>query len=190
MKISIESTPLRDALIVRHEVFKDHRGFFMEAYQQREFEKSGLPSTFVQLNHSGSVQNVLRGLHFQWDPPMGKLMRVVTGSAFLVTVDIRHGSPTLGKWFGMSLAAEDRTGIWAPAGFARGFAVLSEFAEIEYFCTGMWNKNGESGIVWNDPTVGIDWRLSQPILSDKDRDAQTLAQWLSRSESRHFRYEE
>lgn len=189
MKVFTDPTPLRDALIVRHEVFADHRGFFMEAYCQTEFERSDLPSTFVQLNHSGSVRDVVRGLHFQWDPPMGKLMRVIAGTAFLVTVDIRHGSPTLGKWFGMTLSATDRMGIWAPAGFARGFCALSDFAEIEYFCTGVWNRVAESGIVWNDPAIGIEWPLKHPILSDKDRNAQTLAQWLARPESRHFTFQ-
>jgi dTDP-4-dehydrorhamnose 3,5-epimerase len=131
---------------------------------------------------------VLRGLHFQWDGPMGKLMRVTRGTAFLVAVDIRHGSPTLGKWFGMEMSAESRKQIWAPAGFARGFCVLSDYAEVQYKCTAIYNSKAESGIRWDDPEIGIQWPLQDVFLSDKDRKAQTLQQWLARPESQCFRY--
>lgn len=188
MKVSVELSPLRDVLVVKNEVFSDHRGFFMEAFHQTEFEKLGLPSAFVQLNHSRSARGVLRGLHFQWEPPMSKLMRVIAGTAFLVAVDIRKGSPTLGKWFGMTVSADEHKQLWAPAGVARGFCVLSEFAEIQYFCTGTYNPACESGVAWNDPAIGIDWPLSDPILSNKDAGAQTLAQWLARPESNYFDY--
>lgn len=188
MDISLEPTPLPDAFVVRHQVFRDERGFFMEVYRRDLFEEVDLPGTFVQLNHSRSARNVLRGLHFQWEPPMGKLMRVTAGRAFLVAVDVRKGSPALGRWFGVELAAEDPRQIWAPAGFARGFAVLSDHAEIEYLCTGTYGPEGESGIRWDDPAIGIDWPVADPILSDKDRRAQTLAEWLERPESDHFTY--
>jgi dTDP-4-dehydrorhamnose 3,5-epimerase len=117
-------------------------------------------------------------------------MRVTRGSAFLVAVDIRKGSPTLGKWVGVEASAENRRQVWAPAGFARGFCVLSEVAEIQYKCTGLYNNKGESGILWNDPEIGIQWPVSasQAQLSDKDKKAQTLKQWLATSESDHFRY--
>jgi dTDP-4-dehydrorhamnose 3,5-epimerase len=131
---------------------------------------------------------VLRGLHFQWEPPMGKLMRVSLGAAFLVAVDIRRDSPTLGKWFGLEVSAENRKQVRAPAGFARGFCVLSDVAEIQYKCTGLYNSGAESGIRWDDPDIGIDWPIKNPILSTKDRQAQSLKQWLSRSESYHFLY--
>src|SRR3989304_5120984 len=131
--------------------------------------KNGIPTGFVQLNPSGSAQNVLRGLHFQWDPPMGKLMRVTRGRAFLVAVDIRKGSPTLGRWFGIEASAENIILVWAPAGFARGFCVLSEFAEIQYKCSGIYNSQFESGILWNDPEIGIEWPISDPVLSGKDK---------------------
>jgi len=160
----------------------------MEAFRQDQFKAMGLPDFFVQMNHSGSAKNVLRGLHFQWDPPMGKLMRVPRGKAFLVAVDIRKGSPSLGKWVGIEASDENGYQIWAPAGFARGFCVLSDYAEVQYLCTGIYNNKAESGIRWNDPEIGIKWPLKNPILSQKDRSAQTLAEWLKRPESDNFRY--
>jgi dTDP-4-dehydrorhamnose 3,5-epimerase len=160
----------------------------METFRQDQFEALGLPYDFVQDNHSRSVRGVLRGLHFQWDPPMGKLMRVTLGSAFLVAVDIRQGSPTLGKWCGMEASAENRRQVWAPAGFARGFCVLSEVAEIQYKCTGLYNSMAESGIRFDDSEIGIEWPVSEPSLSEKDRKAQTLEQWLAKPESDHFRF--
>ena len=120
---------------------------------------------------------------------MGKLMRVTLGSAFLVAVDIRKGSPTLGKWAGVEASDENRRQVWAPAGFARGFCVLSEVAEIQYKCTGIYSNKAESGILWNDPQIGIEWPLTDVQLSDKDRKAQTLAQWLASPQSANFSYE-
>ena len=119
---------------------------------------------------------------------MGKLMRVTIGKAFLVAVDIRKGSPTLGKWFGIEVSAENKKQVWAPAGFARGFCVLSEHAEIQYKCTGIYSNKCESGILWNDPAIGIRWPVTNPILSKKDETAQTLAEWLKRSDSNSFQY--
>jgi dTDP-4-dehydrorhamnose 3,5-epimerase len=186
VKVTVEKTDIQDLLIVRPEVFQDARGFFMEVYRKDEYEASDIPSQFVQFNHSGSIKHTVRGLHFQWHPPMGKVMRVSRGTAFLVAVDIRKGSRTLGKWFGAILSEQDRKLIWAPAGFARGFAVLSEFAEIEYLTTGTYNAGGESGILWNDPEIGIEWPVTEPILSAKDAQAQTLSAWLKRPESDNF----
>jgi len=189
MQIRAEQTGLEDVKLVLPEVYKDDRGFFSELFRKDQFSQLGLPWEFVQMNHSGSVRNVVRGLHFQWDPPMGKLMWVAKGTAFLVAVDIRKGSPNLGKWFGATLAAEERKMIWAPAGFARGFCVLSDYAEIQYLCTGIYNSAGESGILWNDPEIGVRWPADQPILSEKDGKAQTLAQWLQREQSNNVKYE-
>jgi len=121
---------------------------------------------------------------------MGKLMRVTRGTAFLVAVDIRKGSPTLGKWFGAEISAESHKQIWAPPGFARGFCVLSDYAEIQYKCTGIYNNKGESGIRWDDPEVGIQWPVRDVQLSEKDRKAQTLKEWLARPESNNFKYSE
>ena len=188
MEIKIESKFLRDVVVLVPGVFRDARGFFMETFREDQFEVHGLPVHFVQDNHSRSTKGVLRGLHFQWEPPMGKLMRVSLGSAFLVAVDIRKESPTLGKWVGVEASAENCRQVWAPAGFARGFCVLSDIAEIQYKCTGIYNNKGESGIRWDDPDIAIEWPVQDVVLSDKDRNAQTLAQWLSRPESANFAY--
>lgn len=186
MEIKIESKHLGDVVVIVPEIFQDTRGFFMETFREDQFKAQGLPFQFVQDNHSRSARGVVRGLHFQWDPPMGKLMRVTAGAAFLVAVDIRKGSPTLGGWFGVEASAENRKQVWAPAGFARGFCVLSDFAEIQYKCTGLYNNKGESGVRWNDPRIGIQWPVTTPSLSDKDQKAQSLDQWLATPESNHF----
>jgi dTDP-4-dehydrorhamnose 3,5-epimerase len=189
MQVEIESEHLNGLKVLLPGVFEDKRGFFMEVYRTDQYKELGLPDIFVQDNHSGSQRGVLRGLHFQWDPPMGKLMRVSAGEAFLVAVDIRKGSPTLGRWFGIKASAENKKQVWAPAGFARGFCVLSEFAEIQYKCTGIYNPHGESGLLWNDPEIGIEWPINNPVLSEKDNKAQTLSQWLNRKESDFYQYE-
>lgn len=190
MEIKLEARHFRDVAILVPDIFRDSRGFFMETYRQDVFRNLGLPEQFVQDNHSRSAKGVVRGLHFQWEPPMGKLMRVTQGSAYLVAVDIRKGSPTLGKWIGVEASAENRRQVWAPAGFARGFCVLSETAEIQYKCTGLYNNKAESGILWNDFEIGINWPIeaSQAELSDKDKKAKTLAEWLDTAESDNFRY--
>jgi dTDP-4-dehydrorhamnose 3,5-epimerase len=189
MKVTVEKTPVRDLVVIGHEAFEDARGCFFEAWRADLFREAGLPTRFVQLNESRSAKNVLRGLHFQWDPPMGKMMRVTAGRAFLVAVDIRKGSPTLGRWVGTELSAGERRQVWAPAGFARGFCVLSDSATIQYLCTGTYNGACESGIRWDDPEIGIDWPVKDPVLSEKDRAAQTLSGWLAREESASFAYD-
>ena len=188
MEIKIEKKHLRDVVVLVPEVFQDSRGFFMETFREDQFQALGLPTHFVQDNHSRSTKGVLRGLHFQWEPPMGKLMRVTLGSAFLVAVDIRKGSPTVGQWVGVEASVENRRQVWAPAGFARGFCVLSEVAEIQYKCTGIYSNKGESGIRWDDPKIAIEWPLKDVVLSEKDRNAQSLEQWLSRPEAANFSY--
>ncbi len=188
MKITIDSIHLGAVVTLQPEFFGDHRGFFLESFRMDQMAELGLPSNFVQDNHSGSVKGVTRGLHFQWDPPMSKLMRVTVGEAFLVAVDIRKGSPTLGQWYGEIISAKNKKQIWAPAGFARGFTVLSDWAEIQYKVTGLYNPNAESGILWNDPEIGIEWPVKEPILSEKDVKAQTLSQWLNTPESDNFIY--
>ena len=167
MPFKIESRHLGDVVVIVPDVFEDQRGFFMETFREDHFVQLGLPSRFPQDNHSRSARGVLRGLHFQWDPPMAKLMRVTHGTAFLVAVDIRKGSPTLGQWFGIEISAQNRRQVWAPPGFARGFCVLSDAAEIQYKCTGIYNSNAESGIRWDDPAIAINWPVKDPILSDK-----------------------
>ena len=188
MEFSIEKTKLRDLVVITPEIFKDDRGFFAETYRKDKFSAFGLDMEFVQDNHSKSSKGVVRGLHFQWEPPMGKLMRVTQGLAFLVAVDIRRGSPTLGEWVGIEASAENRKEVYAPAGFARGFCVLSEFAEIQYKCTGIYSNKAESGILWNDPEIGIEWPVSDPVLSKKDEQAQTFAEWMSGPNAHFFTY--
>ena len=188
MPFTVEDTAIPEVKLVRPRVFPDDRGFFMEVYRQDLFAELGLPARFLQLNHSRSSRGVLRGLHFQWDPPMGKLMRVPQGRAFLVAVDIRVGSPTLGKWVGVEMSSDEPRQLWAPASFARGFCVLSDHAEIEYLTTGTYNRATESGVRWNDPAIGIEWPVVDPILSAKDESAQYLREWLARPESANFTY--
>ncbi len=189
MQIKIESEHLNGLVVLVPEVFEDERGFFMETFRTDQFKELGLPHDFVQDNHSRSQKGVLRGLHFQWGPPaMGKLMRVTFGSAYLVAVDIRKGSPTLGKSFGIEVSAKNKKQVYAPAGFARGFYTISDFAEIQYKCTGTYSKEGESGFLWNDPALGIKWPNMNPTLSEKDKKAQTFAQWLETPESDNFKY--
>jgi dTDP-4-dehydrorhamnose 3,5-epimerase len=188
LQIKIESKHLGDVVVVVPEVFQDGRGFFTETFRADQFQSLGLPTNFVQDNHSRSAKGVLRGLHFQWDPPMGKLMRVTRGAAFLVAVDIRKGSPTLGQWVGIEASDENRRCVWAPAGFARGFCALSDLTEIQYKCTGIYSNKAEGAIRWNDPAIGINWPLSDVVLSEKDRVARSLSEWLATPESDNFSY--
>ena len=188
MQIRVESRSLVDVVVLVPEVFQDSRGFFMETFRADQFKELGLPTEFVQDNHSRSAKGVVRGLHFQWEPPMGKLMRVTVGTAFLVAVDIRTGSPCLGQWVGIEASAENRRMVWAPAGFARGFCALSDGTEIQYKCTGIYNGQAEAAIRWNDPAIGIKWPLSDRIVSAKDASARSLADWLASPESQNFQY--
>lgn len=188
MQVRIEAKYLDEVIVVVPDIFQDGRGFFSETFRADQFKALGLPTGFVQDNHSRSAKGVVRGLHFQWDPPVGKLMRVIVGRAFLVAVDIRVGSPTLGRWVGLEVSAEEPRHLWAPASFARGFCVLSDFAEIEYLTTGTYNKATESGIRWNDPAIGIEWPVSEPILSAKDAAAQSLAEWLAGPDAANFQF--
>jgi len=187
MPVEIESKHIGGQVVVlRHPAFEDERGFFVEAFRADHFRDIGLPDRFLQDNHSGSRRGVLRGLHFQHDAPLAKLMRVTVGRAFLVAADIRKGSPTLGRWYGREVDAAERLQVFAPPWFARGFCALSEFTEIQYKCTAVYNPRGEREIRWNDPDLGIDWPVSEPILSAKDARAGSLADWLARPEADRF----
>ncbi|WP_026735250.1 dTDP-4-dehydrorhamnose 3,5-epimerase [Fischerella sp. PCC 9605] len=169
--MKIISTEIPEVLIIEPQVFQDDRGFFFESYNYQKFtDITGNLINFVQDNHSCSKQNVLRGLHYQIQQPQGKLVRVVIGSIFDVAVDIRKSSLTFGKWMGCELSAENKRQIWIPPGFAHGFVVLSEFAEVLYKTTDYYAPQYERCILWNDPDLSIDWHLSgQPILSAKDQ---------------------
>jgi len=186
---SVERTAIPEVLIVRPRLFPDERGWFGEVFRAGAFEAlgGGLPTRFAQVNQSRSARGVVRGLHFQWDPPQGKLMRVVAGRAFMVAVDIRPGSPTLGGVVTVEASADEPLLFWAPASFARGFAVLSDVAEVEYFCTAEYNPAAEAGIRWDDPALGIEWPVARPLLSPKDAAAPTLAEWLAQPAAEQFR---
>src|SRR5229473_1596952 len=188
MSFVIESRYLEEVVVVVPQAYRDERGFFVETYRADHFEKLGLPTRFVQDNQSLSRKGVIRGLHFQWDQPMGKLMRVTAGAAFLVAVDIRKGSPTLGKWVGLEVSAENMKQVWAPAGFARGFCALTEEVEVQYKCTAIYSSKAESAVRWDDPGIGIDWPQKDVLLSAKDREAGTLTDWLASPNSKHFLY--
>lgn len=177
-----------EVVVLVGKAYEDARGYFMETYREDQFRELGLPESFVQDNHSCSKKGVVRGLHFQWEPAMGKLMRVTRGAAFLVAVDLRVGSPTLGKWVGIEATAENRKQVWAPASFARGFCALSDRVEVQYKCTGIYNAKAESAIRWNDLQIGIEWPVREVIISEKDRKAQTIAQWLASPNARRFTY--
>jgi dTDP-4-dehydrorhamnose 3,5-epimerase len=190
MPHKIESRHLGDVVVLAPQVFEDDRGYFMETFRADSFKDLGLPQSFVQENHSYSKKGVLRGLHFQWDPPMGKLMRVTRGVAFLVAVDVRLGSPTAGKWVGIEASAKNKKLVWAPADFARGFCALSDDVEVQYLCTGVYNSKAESAIRWNDPEIAIEWPIRPKTISEKDQKAQTLADWLASADAQHFAYSE
>ena len=167
-------TEIPDVLIIEPQVYGDDRGFFLESFNQKDFrEKTGVNTTFVQDNHSMSLKNVLRGLHYQIPNPQGKLVRVVNGSVFDVAVDARKSSPTFGQWVGCILSAENKRIFWVPEGFAHGFLVLSERAEFLYKTTNYYYPQYEKTILWNDADLGIDWPLdTPPILSPKDQAGQ------------------
>ncbi len=192
MPFTVEATSIPEVLIVRPRLFGDERGWFTEVLLADAFAELGLglPASFVQVNQSRSVRGVLRGLHFQWDPPQGKLMRVVSGRAFMVAVDIRPGSPTLGQAVTLEASSDEPVLFWAPPSFARGFAALSDVVEIEYFCTATYNPACETGIRWDDPAIGIRWPVDEPRLSPKDAAAGTLEEWLARPESAVFAFSE
>ena len=172
------STAIPDLLIIEPEVFGDARGFFMESFNQKTFNRiTGLDVQFVQDNHSRSARGVLRGLHYQIQQPQGKLVRVVRGAVFDVAVDIRKSSPAFGQWFGATLTEDNHLQLWVPAGFAHGFVVLSDTADVLYKTTDYYAPSFERCIRWNDPEIGISWPYpAEPQLSAKDRAAVGLQQ--------------
>ena len=190
MPFEVEKTAIPEVLLVRPRRFGDDRGWFAEVWQAGGFRElgGGLPDAFAQVNQSRSARGVVRGLHFQWDPPQGKLMRVVRGRAFMVAVDIRPGSPTLGQAVTCEGSDEELLLFWAPASFARGFCALSDVTEIEYFCTSPYGPGHESAIRWDDPAIGIPWPVADARLSPKDAAAGSLADWLARPEAEAFRH--
>jgi dTDP-4-dehydrorhamnose 3,5-epimerase len=176
----IEPTALPGVLIITPRVFTDPRGFFFESYNLKTFHAHGIDTVFVQDNHSRSARGTLRGLHFQL-PPMAqvKLVHVLRGAIWDVAVDIRVGSPTFGQWAGVELSADNFRQIYIPVGFAHGFCVLSAEAEVLYKCSQVYSPAHERGIIWNDPTLGVQWPIAEPLLSARDASSGTLADYLA-----------
>lgn len=167
--MEITESNLKGVFVIKPKVFEDSRGYFFESYSQKLFKEAGLDLNFVQDNQSLSQKGVLRGLHFQNNPhAQGKLVRVITGAVFDVAVDIRKSSPTYGKWFGLELSAQNKWMMYIPEGFAHGFVTLEDNTIFSYKCTNFYNKASEDCLLWNDPDIGIDWKISDPMLSEKD----------------------
>lgn len=172
-----------EVILVEPNVIHDARGFFLETYHRDKYAAGGIPETFVQDNQSFSRKGVLRGLHAQLRHPQGKLVRAIIGEIFDVAVDIRPDSPTFGKWVGAVLTEENAQQLYVPPGFAHGFCVLSDIAHVQYKCTDVYQPGDEIGVVWNDPEIGIDWPVGDPVLNDKDRNAPRLADIVQRLRS-------
>lgn len=170
-KITVETCEIEGLKIITPAVYGDARGYFMETYHYKAYKEAGIDAVFVQDNQSSSVKGVLRGLHFQINYPQDKLVRVLQGEVFDVAVDLRRGSATYGKWYGVKLSAENKKQFFIPKDFAHGFLVLSDYAEFAYKCTDFYHPNDEGGIIWNDPDIGIDWPIPKGmelLQSDKD----------------------
>lgn len=175
-------TGIEGLVVVEPKVFGDNRGYFMETYNYNDFKAAGLDMVFVQDNQSKSKKGVLRGLHFQKKNPQGKLVRVVSGEVYDVAVDLRKGSDTYGKWYGVLLSAENKKQFYVPEGFVHGFVVMSETAEFVYKCTRFYDPSDEGGLMWNDPEIGIDWPVpenAELLLSEKDQHHQPLKDFES-----------
>jgi dTDP-4-dehydrorhamnose 3,5-epimerase len=175
----VETMSVPGVLLITPDVFRDPRGFFVETYHETRYQASGIPDRFVQDNHSLSARGTLRGLHAQRSRPQAKLVRCISGLIWDVAVDIRVGSPHFGRWVGAELSADSAAQIYVPVGFAHGFAVLSESAEVEYKCSDYYAPQDQFTIRWDDPEIGIEWPLKGPLLSDKDAKAPLLAAWVA-----------
>jgi dTDP-4-dehydrorhamnose 3,5-epimerase len=188
MKVS--ATRLSEVKLVEPVVYTDQRGFFLETYHADRYANHHIGPHFVQDNLSFSQQGILRGLHFQWPYPQGKLVYVLQGEVFDVAVDVRVGSPTFGQWVGEVLSAKNQRQLWVPQGFAHGFCVLSETALFAYKCTDFYHREAEISLRWDDPTIAIDWPLSDPQLSDKDAEASYLADMSKERLPRYYEGDE
>jgi dTDP-4-dehydrorhamnose 3,5-epimerase len=175
MKIS--TTPIDGLLILEPDIFRDERGFFLETFHEQKYESFGIENNFVQDNLSFSSKGILRGLHFQYRHPQAKLVQVVSGEVFDVAVDLRQGSPTFGKWFGIMLTQENLYQMFIPEGFAHGYCVVSETALFAYKCSNFYSPADEGGLLWCDPDIGIEWPFSDPELSPKDRRLPRLSEF-------------
>ena len=173
--MKVITTSIEGILIIEPKTFKDNRGFFMETYNQKRYNASGINTTFVQDNLSYSLKNTLRGLHFQIKHPQAKLIQVISGEIFDVAVDLRSDSATFGKWTGIHLSDENKRQMFIPEGFAHGFCVLSEFALFYYKCSDFYAPEDEGGIIWSAPDIGVEWPVENPIISEKDNQFQKLS---------------
>ena len=178
--MKVTSLELNGLLLIQPRVFGDERGFFLEAYHAPRYRAAGIEVEFVQDNHSRSVRGVLRGLHYQSRPGQAKLVRVTRGRVFDVAVDIRLGSPTLGAWVGVELDAETQQQLFIPVGFAHGFCVLSEMAEVQYKVSSVYEASTEHSIRYDDPDLGVQWPLRDPMVSERDRNAESFAAYRQR----------
>lgn len=166
--MKVIETRLPSVVLIEPQVFGDTRGFFYESYNEAKYREAGIDRRFVQSNVSRSERGVLRGLHYQWPNPQGKLVSVIEGEVYDVVVDVRHGSPTFGQWMSAMLTSSNHRHLWIPEGFAHGFCVVSEFATFAYQCTALYDAKADAGIRWNDAALGIDWPIAEPLLSNKD----------------------
>lgn len=181
-KITVETCEIEGLKVITPQVRYDERGYFMETYQENDFKEVGIYVTFVQDNQSASKKGVLRGLHFQKQYPQDKLVRVIRGAVFDVAVDLREGSKTFGKWFGVELSEENKKQFFVPKGFAHGFLVLSDYAEFTYKCSDFYHPNDEGGIAYNDPEIGVEWPIEEGlelIMSEKDTKWSGLAEYVA-----------
>jgi dTDP-4-dehydrorhamnose 3,5-epimerase len=178
--MEVIETKLKGVLVLKPKVFEDARGYFFESYNENLFRQAGLNLSFVQDNQSLSQKGVLRGLHFQDNPhAQGKLVRVITGAVYDVAVDIRKSSPTYGQWFGLELTGKNKWMMYVPEGFAHGFATLEDNTIFSYKCTNFYNKAAEDCLLWNDPDIGINWNLENPLLSEKDLQGKKIKDFVS-----------
>lgn len=178
--MEFRTTELPGVILVEPDVYRDHRGFFLETYHVEKYRDGGIAAAFVQDNHSRSEGRILRGLHAQRHKPQGKLVRCVEGAIWDVAVDIRVGSPTFRRWVGFELTTENFHQLYIPPGYAHGFCVLSEVAQVEYKCTDLYDRDDEIGVRWNDPDLAIDWPIEDPVVSQKDAEALPTAELLDR----------
>ncbi|TAL68823.1 MAG: dTDP-4-dehydrorhamnose 3,5-epimerase [Bacteroidetes bacterium] len=190
MGLRLLTRELNGLIVFETEIHKDNRGFFMETFRADEFKALGITDVFVQDNFSHSMAGVLRGMHFQWEPLQGKLIRVISGTAYFAEVDIRKNSPAFGKYFGIELSDYNKKVLWVPPGFANGFVALSDTVDVQYKCSALWNGKGEGCLLWKDPDIGIKWPLGNPILSEKDKKGMTLNEWQKKKEFSLFEYKD
>ena len=177
MRVVPSSLP--GVLLIEPDVYEDSRGFFLETYHADRYREHGITGPFVQDNHSRSIGGTLRGLHLQVRRPQGKLIRVIEGEIFDVAVDVRRGSPSFGRWVGVTLSGGNFKQCYVPPGFAHGFCVISPMAQVEYKCTDLYDPSSEIGILWNDPALAIPWPVEAPVLSERDKRHRTLAEMTS-----------